>query len=353
MKRTRALAAIGAVAAAALLLGPGTASAAAASPVIPTAPPVLNADGSMPNAPDGGAKKTAPETNLAKFPKLPVVRPSAAQSAAAAAAPKVAEVMTFKKKADGSVGIGLYEPHPGVTPEQLASNLRAAGDVTAVATTDTPDVAAAKAVGTPVQTSAAQTQLVQPMSAATWQNCQLGTAVTLTCAVSYWANNGLNHPNVRFNDHTSSVWPVNTAVYYANQAQGIDSTYLWDSCPFKAGARCVDVYSGDYGNTGWDGFAYLNWPNGSHTTPTGTTPPYGSGVFSEQGNYVQLNDYYSNTSQGHQHVAVHELGHVLGLGHGSGQNDVMNPSFGGADHPPLFPSSDEYALLANLYSVVH
>jgi hypothetical protein len=351
LKRTRALAAIGAAAAAAaLLLGAGTANAATS---IPGVPPVLNADGSMPGAPDGGAKETAPETNLAAFPKLPVVRPSATRTAAAAAAPKVAQVMTFKQKADGSVGIGIYTPHQGVAPEQLASNLRAAGDVTAVATTDAPDVAAAKAIGTPAQKSAAQSQQVQTQSAATWQNCQLGTAVTLTCAVSYWANNGLNHPNVRFNDHTSSVWPVNTAVYYANQAQGIDSTYLWNECPFKAGARCVDVYSGQYGSTGWDGFAYLNWPNGSHTTPTGTTPPYGSGVFSEQGNYVELNDYYSNTSQGHQHVAVHELGHILGLGHGSGQNDVMNASFGGADHPPLFFSSDEYALLANLYSVVH
>jgi hypothetical protein len=346
LKRTRVLAAIGAAAAAAaLLLGAGTASAAAASPVIPSGPPVLNADGSMPGA-HGGAKERAPQTDLAGHPKRTGAVP-AQKAAAAKAAPEV-QVYEVIKEADGSVSLGLYEPAAGVTPDQLVKTLHAKGKKNVVASTEDPGVAVNRALGVPAPDAAPETM----STAATNPNiCQYGTARTVTCPVSYWLNNGLNHPNVRFNDHSGSAWPTNTAVYDWNQTQGIDSTYLWNECPFKAGARCVDVNSGNYGPDGSAGYAHLHWANGA----TDSSQAGAQGAFAEQGNWVELNDYYESgkNAQVHEAIVIHELGHVLGLSHNTCTCDVMRGTpLDNETQPPTYPSTDDYNQLANLYSVV-
>jgi hypothetical protein len=49
---------------------------------------------------------------------------------------------------------------------------------------------------------------------------------------------------------------TSAAVIDWNPAAQIYSFYLWNSCPFQAGARCIDVWSGNY-RPGWHGLTHL------------------------------------------------------------------------------------------------
>jgi hypothetical protein len=332
----------------------GTASAAPA-PVDPNAQvAATTADGVLPNAPDPGAKAHSPETNLAQFPKrtgaVPV--PTAAQNAAAKKAAPEKQVYEVTKDANG-VALSLFDPADGVTPDQLAASLKAKGHKDVVASTEDPGLAVAKAQGTVPQDAQPDAALSpQAVDPAYWANCNYITARTVACPVGYWTNNGLTHPNVRFNDHAGAAWPTDTVVYTWNTTQGIDSSYLWNSCPFKAGARCVDVYDADYGADGYAGYAHLFWPNGTGVVSTGGP----GGPFAEQGNWVELNDHYEAGKNANVHLAVetHELGHILGLGHNTCSCDVMRgTALDGETNPPSYPSSDDFNQLAELYSVYH
>lgn len=152
----------------------------------------------------------------------------------------------------------------------------------------------------------------------------------------HWANEGYSHPQVRFNDHSGANWPTDAAVAKWNQAQGIDSHYLYNNCPFQAGARCVDVQSANYGATGWTGY---------------TTYTYDSAYnFTDNNTLTRLNDYYphGSTGQTYRSVVQHELGHALGLGHNVSTTSCMY-----APSQTDLPNTDDFDMLASIYSVQH
>jgi Matrixin len=266
-------------------------------------------NGAMKNAPDPGYKAGSPATNLKQYPKFTAAQlAKMAQDDAARAATTpgpegendyAGEVESSEILSDGSVAVTTYTPAPGVTPEELATALREDGEpnVEVIDHEDGQDHNRAAAAAGPSADA-----------------CSWYAARSITCPNSFWANHSFADPRVRFNDHTSAAWPVTNAVYKWNQTPNIDSYYLRNSCPFQAGARCVDVYSGNYGASDWVGLATRKYDPG--------TPQ--SGRFAEQGHFVQLNDYYNpGSSFTRNNVATHELGHILGLGHNTSSNDVL------------------------------
>ncbi len=269
-------------------LSVGVAQAAPARSV--TAQPVA---GDAADAPDPGAKRNSPEVDLVHYPKLTqeqlkarVARDVRAQATAPASLAN-AEVSSVERTTDGLI-VTRYTAAPGVTPEQLAEKLRKTGKQ-----------------GVSIDR--------MPATSLAPSDCSYGTAHSWSCPVAYWRNNGFADPLVRFNDHASSAWPTDNAVYKWNQTPNIDSKYLWNSCPFQAGARCVDVRSGDWGTEGgWIGSTELHLQSGP------------GGPFVEQGAVVQLNDaFVPDGTWTRNNVVTHELGHVLGLDHNSYSGDVL------------------------------
>jgi hypothetical protein len=132
----------------------------------------------------------------------------------------------------------------------------------------------------------------------------------------HWRNNGFANPHVRFNDHSGSAWPIDQAVYYMGTINGINSYYLWNSCPLDPGARCIDVFSGDYGDDS------LFW----------------------------LTDIFVNASDHSYAEGQTFVGHVLGLGHSS---DLQSLMYHQQQLSPLNInlSGDDLHFIETLYSI--
>ncbi len=308
MKRTLGvLIAVGALTA----LAGGTAFGATPPPT-----PTPGPGGVWTGLPDPGTKAHAPQTDLGHYPKMTGATP-AAKPPTGINAPSVTEVTPLGK-------VTIYDAAPGVTADQLVTRLHATGHPAATAST-TPSPATAS---TPAQPALGLQY-----------TCATGTA-RATCVnlnPLHWRNNGFANPHVRFNDHTGSLYPVTTAVSQWNQAANIDSFYLYNSCPFQAGARCIDVSEENEGNNGQSG----------HYTYTYTDTDYS---FNESGGTAVFNNYYGPAAgNDYLGVACHELGHVLGLAHEAAGTPgaCMNAPSGAATKG----GSDDYNLLFDVYSV--
>jgi hypothetical protein len=273
-------------------------------------------DGTWASTPDPGAKAGRPETDLHAYPKFTdeqrADQTEVEQAAADSPASDAADVLSIETLADGSTSFSIYEPAPGITAEELADLLREQGK---------KGVQVVRHEPTPVGTNQAN-------------SCAYGQARSFRCPVAFWTNNGYADPLVRFNDHSGAAWPTDNAVYKWNQVANIDSWYRWNSCPFMAGARCVDVVSGNYGHIGWTGHF-------SGLFPPGAT----SGAFQEHGQLIQLNEYYPLPS--HNNTVTHEIGHALGLGHNQWSGDVM---YGTANTREDI-GGENRVLLESIYSV--
>lgn len=282
-------------------------------------------NGVLSDAPNPGYKAGSPVTDLKNFPKFTADQlaervqeeEAVGELGATGEVPDsdhTSDVESTEILADGAIAVTTYTPAPGVTPEELAEELRQDGE-----------------------TNVEVVEHEQEHHRAAG-DCSYGYARSITCPVSFWANHSFEDPRVRFNDHSSASWPLTNAVYKWNQTPNIDSYYLSNSCPFQAGARCVDVYSGYY-DTSWVGLATRAYDPGA--------PIYGR--FAEQGHYIQLNDKFSPTTYGftRNNVVTHEVGHILGLGHNTVASDVLHATANSTEAL----GGQNPVLLSSIYSV--
>ncbi len=135
-----------------------------------------------------------------------------------------------------------------------------------------------------------------------------------------WSHRAHHWANVRVEDHTGVLWPVRAST------RSWGSGYRYGAC---TGYRCVHVYEGDYGPTGWDADTSYTQSGGHFTSMS-----------------IRLNRYYGEhyTYSQRLDVVKHELGHGLGLGHDH-YHDVMHPSLTG--YPQI--SAYERSELRRLY----
>ena len=291
---------------------------------MPPTPPTVDANGSIANPPNPGAKAQSPATDLANHPKgslekaPPVVGPPGAS--------EIFDVIEEVPHTDGTTSVGIYTPATGISVDQLAASLRSAGH-SRVAVHRRP----ASTTGSTLQAAA-----VNP------NECTLGSATSLAvgnpfCPMpNFWQNEGFANPHVRFNDHTGSAWPVNTAVFDWNTANGINSYYAFNSCPFQAGARCVDIFEINNSGVSWVGFTFYNYNTSSH-------------AYIDNSMHIEVNDFYPFSANPPRKTIEHEMGHALGLGHESNTSSVMYfiPAQGGLSTG----GPNDFTFLANLYSI--
>lgn len=290
-------------------------------------PAVAVASPASPPAPSG--KATAPGTDLANYPKLPAM--TVTPSAASGGSDAVAAVTPLP---GGLTRTDYYTPARGLSAGQLYRALKARG----VVGLRNPDVHPAAMSTT---TAAAATG---GCTYYTW-----GTAKTL-CPESHWANNGYGHPQVYFVDHTGSSWPVTTATYTWNQTHGVDSVYVWGSCPGYSGTHCVNVNDANYGNSCWEGET--------------STVVAANGNFVDGQVWIALNDYngtgicggqavtYAKNAAGYRQDACHEEGHALGLDHNSSTDSCIYSTIIN-NNSALGPDANDFSLLAWVYSTTH
>ena len=325
----RHLARTGLLAMAATAVLGGAALASPGPPNPPPAPPAQPSPGTDLHA-DPGDKRTAPQQDRAHYPK---VKPAKPQGTPVDEPTKV--VVSYHGQEEV-----IYQPAPGYTPEQTVERLHSSGaDPNAEVITD------AQVHHKAYSTGAAK-------ASASWFNdCAFEFARTYKCPPLWWANTQFADPQLRFIDHSSSQWPINMTTAQWNQADGIDANYLWNNCPFVPGSPCIDVWSGNYGNSGFISRAYLlMWPQND-----------GTYRMDEGGRKIELNDYYPADYNLKRRAACNAQGYMMGIGNLGPAHFSWDPP--GVTHPVpndyscMGPgqvydvSFDDLQMLTSVYSI--
>jgi hypothetical protein len=285
------------------------------------------------------AKAQAPATDLKDYPKKPAPHVDPARWGRASA---LADVYTMVKLKNGLIKMTIYTGPPGMTAATMYAELKARG----VPGLLNPAIPALRTV--------------TPDTVNHLTSCKYGTAQTILCPTDTtlshqirWADGCCAHPQVWFVDHTGSQWPVTSSTYEWNTAHGVDSLYVWATCPGYSGQYCINVSDANYGcNLGYTGSAFTGY-----TTYTWNPTTY----YTTAAN-IQLNDYqglcagpggtsynlYKN-ADGYRQMACHEMGHALGMGHNSSTDSCINPYIQNFSYADL-PNSDDFTLIAQLYN---
>jgi hypothetical protein len=225
-----------------------------------------------------------------------------------------ASVVSTRTNPDGTVTQTTYTPAAGVSPADVAKNLTARGVPGVALVNGTGDVSAQVAA------------------------CSYGVARTWptgTTCFSRWSYNGWARPQMYFRDRSNSLWPVGRAVTKWNETSGIDSHYrAFDAgCPSTT-VHCVIVYNAAYGKAGeWDGVV------GKTVRSLNAAQTYTTGA------YIALNESYGGTEAQRWNTACHEIGHVLGLDHGTSTASCMYYS----RTSQRYPHANDFTLLERYY----
>lgn len=287
-----------------------------------------------------GAPRTT-STDLTHYPKLSLPAPDPAKWGAPR---RGDDVMASSVGANGSRIITFYTPVPGESASTLYQLLKKQG---------VPGLQDPAAAVTTRSTAAGAS--TPALAAAGITSCRYGTAQLNRCATDsnvahqiHWTNGCCTDPQIWFVDHTSSSWPVNASTSVWNQTPGIDSHYVYASCPNYSGQHCVNVTDADYGCSGWEGLTTIQ-------------PDVNYNITSAK---IELNDYngkctangstydYNKNSYGYRQATCHEQGHALGMGHNSATDSCLYATTMMASSYQQ-PDSDDVTLLSQLYSVAY
>jgi hypothetical protein len=279
-------------------------------------------------------KRASPATDLARFPKLSLAAPVASDLAAAARtvvpAAGAEDVYAVQINDDGSGSMTIYTPPPGLSSGELHTALREQG----VAGLQVP-------------------QVLEPPGGT---SCTYRTANLFRCAVDklwshqvHWANGVYSNPQVYFTDHTGSQWPVDLATYKWNQANGVDSIYVWAACPAYSGTHCVHVVDVAAGNSCWTGLTSLKWNSAYNITSASIQLNTYQGTGECSGKSVS----YRKDANGYRQIVCHEMGHALGMGHNTATSGSCLFKSLTNSSSMLIPNGDDFTLIASLYATFH
>jgi hypothetical protein len=124
------------------------------------------------------------------------------------------------------------------------------------------------------------------------------------CGLQFFGYKWCRKPtNVTYTDYTGTRWPIGDALNAWMYTSVNNSLYLqWRS----SGTSDVTVYESYYGYTGWYGYATNSWSGYCMTRST-----------------IQLNNTYYTGAHYAKTVALHEVGHSIGINHHGNCNSIM------------------------------